>query len=370
MVRLTIDLIARGTSGYTKKKRDESMEHFLKKITHLYLEDRGIDEVGDDLSLCRNLTVLYLYDNKLAKVPNLSQNANLTHLYLQNNEVSKMECFANLRRLTKLYIGGNAITVVEGIERLEMLQELHIENQRLPSGEKLLFDPRSLAVLSRSLQVLNVSGNNLDTIRELQCLTGLTQFMANDNQLRDLKEIAHLLETWRRLWRLELADNPICHKPKYKDRIIIMSNTIEVLDGKEITDTSRQFLRNWAASKLKKKEGLSRGSTLISNGETELPPVRDHRNRNDVPGFMMPGLPKKQFEDILARSSSLPNSANKLGREETLGSKAHSDLSTTKYISRFSTSIYDRTPSGAPKRAAVIHVTDLGAGDSIPIQLR
>ena len=40
-----MDLIARGTSGYTKKKRDESMQHYLKRLTHLYLEDRNIDEI-------------------------------------------------------------------------------------------------------------------------------------------------------------------------------------------------------------------------------------------------------------------------------------------------------------------------------------
>lgn len=40
-----MDLIARGTSGYTKKKRDESMQHYLKRLTHLYLEDRHIDDV-------------------------------------------------------------------------------------------------------------------------------------------------------------------------------------------------------------------------------------------------------------------------------------------------------------------------------------
>jgi len=45
MVKLTMDLIARGTSGYTKKKRDESMQHYLKRLTHLYLEDRNIDEI-------------------------------------------------------------------------------------------------------------------------------------------------------------------------------------------------------------------------------------------------------------------------------------------------------------------------------------
>jgi len=45
MVRLTIDLIARGTSGYTKKKRDETMNQYLKRLTHLYLENKSIDEV-------------------------------------------------------------------------------------------------------------------------------------------------------------------------------------------------------------------------------------------------------------------------------------------------------------------------------------
>lgn len=45
MVRITADLIARCTSGYNKKKREESVDHFLKRLTHLYLEDKNIDEV-------------------------------------------------------------------------------------------------------------------------------------------------------------------------------------------------------------------------------------------------------------------------------------------------------------------------------------
>lgn len=52
MVKLTIDLIARGTSGYTKKKRDESMQQYLKRLTHLYLEDRCIDEVVINNYVC------------------------------------------------------------------------------------------------------------------------------------------------------------------------------------------------------------------------------------------------------------------------------------------------------------------------------
>jgi protein phosphatase 1 regulatory subunit 42 len=54
------------------------------------------------------------------------------------------------------YIGGNSIVVVEGLEELNQLQELHIENQRLPSGEKLLFDHRSLQAIAVSQFACNV----------------------------------------------------------------------------------------------------------------------------------------------------------------------------------------------------------------------
>lgn len=177
MVKLTIDLIARGTSGYTKKKRDESMQHYLKRLTHLYLEDRCIDEVGEDLSMCRNLTVLYLYDNQLLRIPTLHHNQHLTMLYLQNNDIHKIENLSPLTRLTKLYLGGNCITVIEGLDKLENLQELHIENQRMPPGEKLLFDPRTMRAISSSLQVLNIAGNNLDSIRDIEAYAICISYM-------------------------------------------------------------------------------------------------------------------------------------------------------------------------------------------------
>lgn len=46
------------------------------------------------------------------------------------------------------YLGNNAVSVVEGLEKIESLSELHIENQYLPPGESLLFDPRTTESLS------------------------------------------------------------------------------------------------------------------------------------------------------------------------------------------------------------------------------
>ena len=152
--------------------------------------------------------------------------------------------------------------------------------------------------------MLNVSGNNLDSIHELQQLYCLCQFMASDNQLTDMKEVADCLLSWRHLWRLDLMANPLCHRSKYRDRIIILGpslgrwqfraalyrsscslssyqlwsdNTLlytsllkEMLDGKEVTETARQFLKNWQASKdlMKKRSesGLTRDSTGLHSG--------------------------------------------------------------------------------------------------------
>ena len=71
--------------------------------------------------------------------------------------------------------------------------------------------------------MLNISGNNLDTVRDLEQLTNLTQFMANDNNLWDMREMAHVLSCWKGIWRLELLGIPVCHKSKYRDRLIIMA---------------------------------------------------------------------------------------------------------------------------------------------------
>lgn len=309
MVKLTVDLI-----GRTARKKEEGLSQYLKKLTHLYYSEKNIDEI-DDLSQCRNLSVLYLYDNKISRIQNLGFAANLTHLYLQNNNLSRIENLSPLKKLNKLYLGCNKITVIEGLDRLDQLRELHVEQQDLPTGEKLLFDPRSLAALSVCLQVLNVSSNNLEDLGDLRILRYITQFLANDNKLRDMKALSRVLTSWRQLWRLELMDNPVCRRAKYRDRVIVMNESLAVLDGKEISETEKQFLRNWKdakEAKKKHKDGLESSlSQLSHNGTRELPPVQPPARGRDLNSiYIMPGVVggKKQFEAVLAKSAGIPHS--------------------------------------------------------------
>ncbi|XP_034285805.1 protein phosphatase 1 regulatory subunit 42 isoform X3 [Pantherophis guttatus] len=224
MVRLTLELIARSLNQ--KNRRDESLAQHLRKLTHLKLSNKNIDVI-DDLSLCKNLNVLYLYDNNIRQIHNLDFATNLRHLYLQNNCIIRIENLESLIRLEKLYLGGNCITVVEGLETLEELRELHVESQQLPLGEKLLFDPRSLHSLSKSLSVLNISNNNIDELSDLSILENISHLIAVDNQLHHIKDLEFILSIWTKLYKMELNGNPVCHKPKYRDKVILQSKSLD-----------------------------------------------------------------------------------------------------------------------------------------------
>uniref|UniRef100_A0A8C5WBK8 Protein phosphatase 1 regulatory subunit 42 n=1 Tax=Leptobrachium leishanense TaxID=445787 RepID=A0A8C5WBK8_9ANUR len=246
MVRLTVDLIVR-SSNHLRNRKEETVAQYLRRLTHLNFSNKNIDFI-DDLSACRNLTVLYLYDNQINLIRNLGFASNLTHLYLQNNCIPCIENLSGLKRLEKLYLGGNYLTVLEGLENLDELKELHVENQHLPPGEKLLFDPRTLHSLSKSLNVLNVSNNNLDDLKDLEILENITQFIAVKNLIRGIKDL-DFLSKWSILWRIDLNGNPVCQKPKYRDEVIVLSTSLEILDGKEIKEMERKFVMNWKASR-------------------------------------------------------------------------------------------------------------------------
>ncbi|XP_037658888.1 protein phosphatase 1 regulatory subunit 42 isoform X1 [Choloepus didactylus] len=313
MVHLTVDLIAKNSSF--KARKEETISQHLKKITHINFSDKNIDGI-EDLSLCKNLSVLYLYDNRISQITNLNFAKNLTHLYLQNNCISCIENLRSLKKLEKLYLGGNYIAVIEGLEGLEELRELHVESQRLPLGEKLLFDPRTLHSLAKSLSILNISNNNIDDIRDLEILENLNQLIAVDNQLLHVKDLEFLLNKFMKLQKMDLNGNPVCLKPKYRDRLILVSKSLEFLDEKEIKQTERQFLMNWKASKdakkSKKKKSMKNedaSNSYISNFETmhHIVPVY----------YPQVGKPKLIFFSEIQRSFPNGNTPLERSQEDT-----------------------------------------------------
>jgi protein phosphatase 1 regulatory subunit 42 len=188
--------------------------------------------------------VAYLYDNILTKIENLNFAENLTHLYLQNNRLQKLENLDCCPKLQKLYLGGNQIQVLEGLDKNIHIKEIYIENQHLPEGEKLVFEPRTLHCLSQVLgkiflkqkktrnlgffllEIFNVSGNNLDSLAELSGLEQLQELTASNNNLENLRELVELLSIWPHLKRLDTHRNPLCTKARYRERLIVVSTTL------------------------------------------------------------------------------------------------------------------------------------------------
>ncbi|XP_053414619.1 LOW QUALITY PROTEIN: protein phosphatase 1 regulatory subunit 42 [Nycticebus coucang] len=312
MVRLTLDLIAKNSNLKTRK--EETISQCLKKITHINFSDRNIDSV-EDLSLCKNLSVLYLYDNRITQITNLNYATNLTHLYLQNNCISCIENLRSLKKLEKLYLGGNYIAVVEGLEGLRELRELHVESQRLPLGEKLLFDPRTLHSLAKSLTILNISNNNIDDIRDLELLENLSELIAVDNQLLHVKDLEYLLNKLIKLWKMDLNGNPVCLKPKYRDRLIVVSKSLEFLDGKEIKNVERQFLMNWKASKDAKKISKKKSS---KNEDTSNSYTSNFETMHHIVPVYYPqmGKPKLVFFSEIERYLVNGNASPKSSQED------------------------------------------------------
>ena len=83
---------------------------FLKKLTHLKLEDKSIAKI-QALEACEKVRVLYLFDNCIRRIENLGFARSLTHLYLQNNQITKIEGLETLGNLTKLCVPRPMLTL-------------------------------------------------------------------------------------------------------------------------------------------------------------------------------------------------------------------------------------------------------------------
>ena len=206
--------------------------------------------------------MIYLYDNHLTRIENLNFAENLTHLYLQNNRLSKLENLHCCSKLEKLYLAGNQIQVLEGLDQCRHLAEIHLENQRLPNGEKLVFEPRTLQCLvwrSRyvvshvstrkngsfvGIEILNIAGNNLDSLAELSGLEKLQNLTASNNNLTNLRELVQLLSIWPSLKRLDTSQNPLCSKARYRERLIVVSTALGKSHNASLSRSSQPIRRS------------------------------------------------------------------------------------------------------------------------------
>ena len=104
---LTKPLLAAHSVCGSRPYKGEGMDHFLARITHLHLQERGLMKLGAlGSGCCPMASHVYTYDNKLETLEGLSACGYLTHLYVQNNLLRSVAELCTLKRLQKLYVSN------------------------------------------------------------------------------------------------------------------------------------------------------------------------------------------------------------------------------------------------------------------------
>mmetsp|Transcript_30340 Transcript_30340/g.69808 ORF Transcript_30340/g.69808 Transcript_30340/m.69808 type:complete len:450 (-) Transcript_30340:39-1388(-) len=256
----------------TKQRQlpDQTKEEFMARLTHLHMERKGLDGLGDVLGkLCTRLRVLYLADNRLRAMGPLPPS--LEVLQVPGNQLTEMGSWSmELPKLHVLDIRDNKLSLVEGLRTSRHLRELFVSGQQ-NNSLALKFDPATISTVANSLQVLDVGRNQLESLAPLAGLRTLERLDATRNFCRTVESVAPALSTMPRLLSLAVEGNPMWTEvPKCRDELLLLAAKLEELDGKPIQQGEHVFLmeltkrrrarsRGQAESKLKKpSEGKSR----------------------------------------------------------------------------------------------------------------
>ncbi|XP_071447820.1 protein phosphatase 1 regulatory subunit 42-like [Hetaerina americana] len=271
------------------------------------------------ITVCSNLKVLYLQGNSITKIENLHIFNKLTHLYLQDNKISRIENLEKLINLEKLFIGHNCITVVEGLENLKQLKELHLEQQNLPPGEALQFDPRTMESLSETLLLLDISKNELNSLWDICLLKSLVELHARGNKFQSIPGVCEPLSTLPNLQILDLSGNEICSFPKYRDAVMMSaSQKLEWLDNKKLYQVTREFVQNFEIFKKQQSVTVIPQNDfpgLVTSDRNESKEISDLTLCNNLP--TKPGLaaitslfpPWSLKRTVMIRSQKKPTSS-------------------------------------------------------------
>ena len=304
-----------GELGIAKIEALEACE----RLRNLYLFDNSIARI-ENLGSFRHLTHLYLQNNRLTKIEGLENCGNLSKLYLGGNAIHTVEgldCLtrerptvpssrfacsrtrARPRASAALTFGVLCSLLRTGLEELDLSrqQPQSLEDQRelaammnaqepgrFVDGGGMMFDMASIATIARSLRILELAGNGITTTAHLTYLGGLQELNLKDNAIDDKQDVEQMLSGYSFLQKLELLGNPIAEPktkiapggrgagPSYRDEIVLMSPTVAMLDGKEITMQQRKFLQDRAMMRARRKAarpaqgGGGAGANVMAGG--------------------------------------------------------------------------------------------------------
>ncbi|KAG8686519.1 hypothetical protein FRC09_014071 [Ceratobasidium sp. 395] len=171
----------------------------LEQLEELDLYDNRLKGVGGALDKLKDLKVLDLSFNLLRSVPTgLERHTQLHTVFFVQNKITKITGVQGLAgTLKSLELGGNRIRTIENLDGLESLEELWL-------GKNKITKLQGLSTLKR-LRVLSIQSNRITKLEGLEDLTGLEEFYISHNGLAKIEG----LERNVKLRTLDVGGNAI-----------------------------------------------------------------------------------------------------------------------------------------------------------------
>ncbi|KAH8117697.1 L domain-like protein [Phellopilus nigrolimitatus] len=171
----------------------------LTELVELDLYDNKVKNTGSGLDACTKLNVLDLSFNLLRAIPEcLEHFQSLRTVYFVQNRISKIDGLSSLgASLRSLELGGNRIRRIENLESLENLEELWLGKNKISKFEGL----QNL----RHLKILSIQSNRITKLEGLEELHSLEELYISHNGV----ELLEGLENNKKLRVLDVSNNYI-----------------------------------------------------------------------------------------------------------------------------------------------------------------
>ena len=171
----------------------------------------------------------------------------LETLNLEDNQIRKIEGLEGQQRLETLYLNRNRVHKLAGLQFCCSLRVLQMNNQKLLSGEYFELDMDSLAGVSECLQELELTEVKLKgQVQSFGYLRYLQVLRLGHNLIEGTDGLETALMGMQSLRVLILKGNPIeTQLPKFRDMVLMHSQSVEELDDKPVLLHERQFLQEF-----------------------------------------------------------------------------------------------------------------------------
>ncbi|MFK7948592.1 MAG: leucine-rich repeat domain-containing protein [Saprospiraceae bacterium] len=245
----------------------------LKQLEKLDLSNNNISDLEGIQKLDKLRELDLSYNPLMLNVQNLSLNKNLIVLYISNTKIQNLEVIQNLVNLKVLSINSISISNLEGIQYLTKLESLYINNLNLAQLNEI----RGL----KSLKTLHANHNKIVDLKDIQHLVNIQILKLEDNKISDLDGIENLSN----LKYLSLGNNKISDLEKIQplqflqelylnDNNLSVINKINSLQNLRYIHLQKNHVRDLSSLLNRVKYGLEfiRDIQIFKN-RSEKPPI-------------------------------------------------------------------------------------------------